>query len=41
MVRCFTNIHPVGLAVLLADSQTKGMTLKNYEISEDYQAKEV
>lgn len=41
MVRNFTYIHPVGLALLLADRRTNGMTLKNYEISEDYQAKEV
>jgi len=41
MARNFTNIHPVGLALLLADRRTKRMTLKNYEISEDYQTKEV
>jgi hypothetical protein len=41
MARNFTNIHPVGLALLLADRWTKGMTLKNCGISEDYQAKEV
>ena len=41
MARKFTNIHPVGLALLLADRRTKGVTFKNYEISEDYQTKEV
>jgi len=27
MVRNFTNIHHVGLALLLADRRTKGLTL--------------
>jgi len=41
MVRNFANIHPVVLALLLADRRTNGMTLKNYEISVDYRATEV